>query len=326
MRVEQIALHMPPMQATVSPSTVLDSYRLRARYQMTSSLEDGSEVQQRVETDATWLRTTGPFGFDAQIDMQVASPDEQNELRYVLVGRSAASKSHGEWMTAPRGPDPLADDPNGLIGLPLAASLVQGERLGVDEISGIETTHYRVTDPAFFASMFGRSAPGKGLTAVALDGWVAPAGYLVRYLLNAETAEGSAVDVQGNVLPALNQRIEIEYELTEVNGPVQIVWPADAPPSGALILPGFVRSNFPLPDDAVVVSGPGYIQIQTQLEPVAAQRFFETELTAQGWRLDGEAGAYRAVKGAARMTLMIAQNAQADGGVTVQIRPGELPD
>lgn len=311
----------PTAAETLYPSTHLDSYRVQGRYATTSLLADGSELRQSVDARGAWVRAANPYGYDAQFTVTVDAPGDADELVYVLLGDFAAVKSHGAWMTAGRQENELLGDPNGLFDLPAMANLAAGERVGEEEILGIPTIHYRITDPAQFTAITG-DAMGESLVSVALDGWIAPEGYVVRYVLAAETHDGAAADAAGDLVPAASQRINIDYALTEVNGDVAIAWPDDAPPAGDVAIPGFEPGTFPLPDDARLTPGLAALEIATALDENAVERFYAGALSALGWSFTGEYGVYTAAKDDLVLTLLVSATSSAEGGSTIYVFRG----
>lgn len=311
----------PAAAETLYPSTHLDSYRVHGRYETTSLLADGSEVRQSVDARGAWVRAANPYGYDAEFTVTVDAPGDADELVYVLLGDYAAVKSHGAWMTAGRQDNELLGDPNGLFDLPAMANLAGGERVGEEEILGIPTVHLRITDPAHFTAITG-DAIGETLVSVALDGWIAPEGYVVRYVMAAETHDGTATNATGDLVPAASQRINIDYALTEANGAVSIAWPADAPPAGDVAIPGFAPGTFPLPDDARLTPGLAALEIATALDENAVERFYAGALTALGWSLTGEYGVYTATKDDLVLTLLVSATSSAEGGSTIYVFRG----
>jgi hypothetical protein len=311
----------PAASETLYPSTHLDSYRVQGRYATTSVLADGSEVRQSVDARGAWVRAGNPYGYDAEFTVTVEAPDDADELVYVLLGENAAVKTHGAWMTAGRQGNELLGDPNGLFDLPAMANLTTGERVGAEEILGIPTIHYRITDPAQFTAITG-DAMGETLVSVALDGWVAPEGYVVRYVLAAETHDGAAADAAGELAPVASQQIRIDYALTEANGEVSIAWPADAPPAGDVAIPGFEPGTFPLPDDARLTPGLAALEIETALDENAVERFYAGTLAALGWSFTGEYGVYTATKDDLVLTLLVSATSSAEGGSTIYVFRG----
>lgn len=306
---------------TLYPSTYLDSYRVQGQYVTASTLADGSIIRQRVDARGAWVRADNPYGYDAQFTVNVEAPDGTEELVYVLLGEHAAVKSHGSWMTADRRDNELLGDPNGLFDLPAMAGLASGEAVGEEEILGIPTIHYRTDDRAQFTAIAG-DAMGDSLVSVSLDGWVAPEGYVVRYVLAAETSDGTATDATGNLVPVISQQITIDYTLTEANGAVAIAWPEDAPSAGEVAVPGFDPGAFPLPDDARMTPGVAALEIETALDENAVERFYADNLSTLGWTFTGEYGVYTAMKDDVVLTLLVSATSSVEGGSTIYIFRG----
>lgn len=104
--------------------------------------------------------------------------------------------------------------------------------------------------------------------------WVASeGGYIVKYVL---TTKGKA-DYFGD---GIEGALSFDYELTAVNGPVEISIPADCPS-------GFVDAP-QLPDASNVVSNLGVLTYETASSVQDAAAFYQQELPNAGWQAAGE--------------------------------------
>ena len=98
---------------------------------------------------------------------------------------------------------------------------------------------------------------------VQLEGWVADAGYVVKYLLQAELKDAQILDDAGNPV-RVQQEVSASYVLSDLDGMVTIEWPADAQPPNTVTVPGFVPNTFPLPDGAKVIPRLGMLELRTR--------------------------------------------------------------
>ena len=146
----------------------------------------------------------------------------------------------------------------------LSATSTAAKISGRRPVAGVTVTHYRLTDPAVFAAAAGGSLPLADGTVenVQLEGWVADAGYVVKYLLQAELKDAQILDDAGNPV-RVQQAVSASYALSDLDGMVQIEWPADAQPPNTVTVPGFVPNTFPLPDGAKVIPRLGMLELRT---------------------------------------------------------------
>jgi hypothetical protein len=104
--------------------------------------------------------------------------------------------------------------------------------------------------------------------------WVASeGGYLVKYLL---TTKGKAAYFGEGV----EGTISFDYELTDINKPVQFSLPDDCP-LGIVDAPK-------LPDASNVVEGPGILTFETSTSLKDAAAFYQKQLPDLGWKASGE--------------------------------------
>jgi len=138
---------------------------------------------------------------------------------------------------------------------------VLGAETGTHEsVNGIEADGYTFDERALGEA--GR-AESTGELWLATEG-----GYLVRYL--ASTQGDEAFFGQG-----ASGTMTWDYQLSDVNAPVQITLPADCP-AGRVDAPR-------LPDAANVVDVPGWLEYDTATSVAEALAFYEESLPALGW-------------------------------------------
>ncbi len=307
-----------PALALAAPSELLDSYRLAASFIITSQLPDGAQRTESTEVQGLWLRTDGPFGFDAAFTLTNVSGERRQELSVTAVGGDAAIQSDGAWSTVAREAALPYSDPDSLLSLPFITHINRGENLGRTQLAGVDVTHYRLTDPATFAAAVQDILPNEAgsVESVMLEGWVADAGYVVKYLLQAVLSDAQYVDESGNVLPA-QQQVSASYSLDDLDAVRSIDWPADAQPPATVSVPGFVPNTFPLPAEATATPHLGKLEIRTSGTEADVASFYRAALTELGWTFEGELGFYTATKNGQTIKLSITPGADGEGAVVL---------
>lgn len=308
-----------PALALAAPSELLDSYRIAASYVITSLLPSGERRVESTQLQGAWRRTAGPFGFDASFTLTNVSGSRRQALGVVAVDDAVAIQSDGAWSTVAReGWLPYAQ-PDQLLSLPFISRVNQGEDLGRETVAGVDVTHYRLMDPQIFAAALQELAPPApgGVAAVLLEGWVADAGYVVKYVLQAELSGAQMLDDSGNPVTG-EQAVSAEYRLSDLDAVTRIEWPADAQPPNTVSVPGFVPNTFPLPEDARVTPRLGMVEIRTGQTEGDAAVFYRARLQELGWTFEGELGFYSAEKNGQRLRLTILPD-EATGETVVRV-------
>jgi hypothetical protein len=295
-----------PALALAAPSELLDSYRIVASFVITSLLPSSEQRIDSTQLQGEWRRTGGPAGFDAAFTLSNVSGSRRQELGVVAVGDAAAIQSDGAWSTIARDAMLPYGDPDQLLTLPFITRINRGEDLGKETLAGVEVTHYRLTDPATFASAVEDIAPmAEGtVQSVLLEGWVADAGYVVKYLLQANLIDAEIMDDSGNRLQ-VQQEVSASYTLNDLDSVPNIEWPADAQPPNTISVPGFVPNTFPLPDAAEVTPRLGMLEIRTAESDSEVAAFYRARLSELGWTFEGELGFYSAGKSGQQISLTI---------------------
>ncbi|MBW7882917.1 MAG: hypothetical protein H3C34_09810 [Caldilineaceae bacterium] len=306
-----------PGDGTRHPSDFLDSYRVTARFAVTSTLVDGALSVEQVDAGGIWRRADNEHGYNAVFTIVNTIGDLPEELVYVLLDDHAAVKIDGQWTTLDRYENDLLGDPNSLFEMPYMAQLTSAMYVGEETMIGVPTFHYQLTNPAQFVAMMGNLLGGQDSTVadVTLDGWVAQEGYVVRYELVADI-DGALNLGQLGASQASHQTIAISYGLAGLNSAEEIVWPEDAPAPGVLAVPGFGEGEFPIPEGAATTPGLGMIEIQTGMSESETYEFYATELAAHGWEIDGEYGVYTATRDGHTLNLLVRPS---DTGAVIEI-------
>ena len=295
-----------PGLALAAPSELLDSYRIAATYIITSQMPDGQRRVDSTQLQGAWRRTQGAQGYDAAFALVNVSGSRRQELNFVAVDDAAAIQSDGAWSTIARDATLRYGDPDQLLSMPFITHVNRGEDLGQETAAGVTVTHYRLTDPAVFAEAVGSSLPlADGIVErVQLEGWVADAGYVVKYLLQASLKDAQILDDTGSPV-RVQQEVSASYALSDLDGVENIEWPADAQPPNTVTVPGFVPNTFPLPEGAKVIPRLGMLELRTADSEGDVAAFYRSHLADLGWTFDGEQGFYSAEKDGQRITLTI---------------------
>jgi hypothetical protein len=130
--------------------------------------------------------------------------------------------------------------------------------------------------------------------SVLLEGWVADAGYVVKYLLQASLKDAQILDDNGNPVQ-VQQEVSASYLLSDLDSVAEIEWPADAQPP----------NTFPLPEGAKVTPRLGMLELRTSEPDSDVATFYRTRLSELGWTFAGEQGFYSAEKEGQRISLTI---------------------
>lgn len=143
--------------------------------------------------------------------------------------------------------------------------VVGADEAGSDTVNDVAANHY-----AFDELALGQ----QDVTESTGELWVATeGGYVVKYLLSSEGKS----DFFGE---GIEGTINFDYELTDVNQPVEIKLPTDCPP-------GLVDAP-PLPDAKNVVNAGGVLTFTTATGLSDAVAFYQKQLPDLGWIAQGD--------------------------------------
>jgi chemotaxis protein histidine kinase CheA len=304
--------------APVTPSAFVDSYRLAARFKIVSSNASGVVEDIDIAADGAWKRADNAFGFDASFRLESSDTGVTQVIEYVMLGDHVALRTGDGWTVSPRGAGLPIDEPVAMLDVPFVGALPLGAEVGAEEVAGVPTTHYRIDDAAEFGALVADAFGGRAgaLTAIALDSWLAADGYVVQYQLAASTTGATMQDSAG-ADQTVDQSIEVAYSMSDIGAVEAIVWPVDAPPADALVVPGFAPNTFPLPDDAQVQPSVGVVAFVTSWDEAGVRDFYAAQLGAEGWSLEGEYGYYTARRGEEEIVLAV--TAEGEGVTRVEV-------
>lgn len=281
--------------APATPSAFVDSYRLAAHFKIVASGADGIVQETEITAEGAWKRAEHAFGYDASFWLESSDNGAAQTLEYVMLGDHVALRTGDGWTTSPRGEELPIREPVAMLDVPFIGALSLGAQVGEEEVAGVPTVHYRVDNADEFGALVADAFGGRAgtLTTITLDSWLAPDGYVVKYLLAATTTGATAQGSDG-VDRSVDQTIDVSYAMSDIDAVGEIAWPAEAPPATALIVPGFDADAFPLPEDAALQPSVGSLLFTTALDELAVRDFYAEQLGAQGWSLEGDYGYYTA--------------------------------
>jgi hypothetical protein len=155
--------------------------------------------------------------------------------------------------------DPIVQELEPAAQLP---SLFGAEEEGTELLNGVQAVHYTFDEGALAEYGFSKIA---GELWLAVEG-----GYVLRFNMTTTGEVGYFDENTGGILKQ-------EYELIEINQPVEILLPTGCPP-------GMIEA--PMLSDAVsVINRPGVLEYETASSLQEVQVFYEAELPKLGWIL-----------------------------------------
>ncbi len=324
---------VPTPGEVLPPGKVLKSFRATSESIFSTTYADGTVEEQTSSFVSTFVRTDGPFGFDESFEMTTLEATEAGgdaeKIVMISVGENTAMRVMGEqWAVTARDVDELSPSFEMFSGLPgeMGDILDDAKKIGDETLNGIKTTHYRVEEKSVFEAMLGTmmdESEGK-LVQLGYDVWVAKeGGFAVKYQFVIEVEDALVTDDTGQEVSAPKMLMSSTYELTEINTPITIEWPADAPEPGQIDMPGFDPGQFPLPPETQVEASMfGITSLVSALSPEEVTAFYTDALTELGWTADGMAGFFNWSKGELTLSMVIGPDEEA-GGSRITLMPGE---
>ncbi len=247
----------------------------------------------------------------------------------ISVGENTAMQMMGEqWAVSARDVDQASPSFEMFSGLPgeMGDTLRDAKKIGDETLNGIKTTHYRIEDKTIFEAMLGTmmdESEGK-LVQLGYDIWVAKeGGFAVKYQFTIEVEDAKVMDDSGQEVVAPKMLMSSSYELTEINTPITIEWPADAPEPGQIDMPGFDPGQFPIPPQSKVEASMfGITNLTSTLSPDEVIAFYTETMEGMGWTVEGMGGFYNWSKGELTLSMVIGPDEEA-GGTRITLMPGQ---
>ncbi|GEM_PF-1818458 len=313
-----------------NPIDTLDRFRVRGELYTVTTLPDGTTREESIQMEGAFVRVDNPWGANDYFQITSMGSMEEGPQTVVIyrVDDVAAVQVEDEWLTVSRDEAFLFTFMADIFTTAMdeiAPDLTDAERVGVEEVNGVEAVHYRLTDPELFAMLADIQEEEDGrVESISLDVWVAQEGnYILKYAMEARAVEVPDEDATGQEV-RVTQEVRWTFELYDINSPdVEVSLPEGLPKPEEVSVPGFEPGAFPMPEGAEVTGTMfGIIQIATDLSPEEAQTFYEETLADLGWTVEGMAGFYQVSKGETTFSLIITQD-EASGRTMIQVYGGE---
>jgi hypothetical protein len=204
-------------------------------------------------------------------------------IENVLYLRTKEGETWGDWMSMTTEQTEEGMSPSDIFSAPfMGLTEWTGRDLEVvdrhENVNGIDTTHYRISDTAMAQFIRTANLPGEGeekqeetlsYTKAQADFWVANQGkYLVKSSIHLEGVE--------NDKPVT---WDLATEVLAVNEPLKIEAPAGA------AKPGLPEDVPPFPGAKMTASIQGMTSFQTSASLKEVADFYKRELPARGWTL-----------------------------------------
>jgi hypothetical protein len=261
--------------STLSRTTDLSSYRSTTRITVTGT-EDGSEVEQSLETLIEY--TSEPLAQHmVMVGMGSGDAGAPGGLELYRVGDTTYMKVEDQWMSTPSTEDEVSAE--GIITPEeMLADACGWKKKGSADVNGVEAEHWTVDKNDIETCMpsAGLMQIG-GLTDAGGDLYIAKDGnYVVQMdffyegqdlTMELETDQGMTA-----------RRVEIHFEMRDVNEPFTIQVSEEALASSAL------PEDIPLPDDAADVNNMfGMITFTSAKTPEEVAGYYKAEMPKNGW-------------------------------------------
>ncbi len=328
------AIEMPTQGEMLPPGKVLKSFRAHSESIFSTTYADGTVDEQKSNFESAFVQTDGPFGFDESFEMVDIggtgdSGEEPQDMTIISVGENTAMRMMGQpWAVTVRDPEQASPSFEVFSGLPgeMADAIRDAKKIGDETVNGVETTHYRIEDKSAFEAMLGTmmdESEGK-LAQLGYDVWVAKDGeFAVKYQFVIEVEDALVTDADGQEVVAPKMLMSMTYELSDVNAPITIEWPAEAPEPGQIDVPGFELGQFPMPPETQVETSMfGITSMTSSLSPDEAIAFYTEALEGMGWTMEGMGGFYNWSKGDLSMSMVIGPG-DSGSGSQITLMPGQ---
>ncbi len=309
-----------------APSTVLDAYRTRGQFLITTTRQDTTTAVQDMALEGAFVKADNAYGSDESFQMIIKENESVESVAIYKIGDWVSAKSQDEWITVGRDNAGLFTAMSDLFtGFVDQFVLEQddAEKVGEESVGGQPATHYRINDIGVFQRM-AQMAPDSQevIETVTMDVWVAKEGnYILKYSIQSEVSNVKETDASGAEV-TVTQKVNWSYEIYDVNSDITIELPADAPEPGAVTIPGFAEGEFPLPEGGKLAANSiGMPEITSQLSQEELVQFYTEAFAALGWTFAGDFGFYEVKKGDVSFSMFI--DVGEDGKGRAQIFVGQ---
>jgi len=262
--------------SSLSSTTDLTSYRSAMRL-TTVSDKDGQEEVQTVEFIIEY--TSEPIAQHMMMSGgELAAASEDETIDMYMVGGTMYMKMGGQWVSMPATEDDIDNDaiitPDSLL-----SDLCGWKNEGREEIDGVKVQHWSFTKDDYDKCSVLEGFMGLGqLTDAGGDLYVAEDDNYVALMDIFYEGEDLDLGLGQTEEGTTAQRIEIHYEMTDVNEPFTIEVPAEALEASSL------PDDIPFPEDAAEVTNMfGMITLTSAQTPDAVFEFYKAEMPNNGW-------------------------------------------
>jgi len=285
-----------------APNSVLDSYRTRGQFLITTTYTDTTTAVQDMALDGAFVKADNAYGSDELLRMTVKDAESVETIEIYKMGEWVSVKTQGEWVTVGRDNAGLFTGMSDLFTGFVDEFVIEqndAENLGTESVGDQSATHYRIDNIDIFRRM-AQVAPDSQevIESVTMDMWVAEEGnYVLKYTILSTVSNVPETDESGAEV-MVSQSINWSYEIFDVNTDVTIELPADAPEPGAVSIPGFAEGEFPLPEGGTVAANMiGMPEVTSDLTQEELVKFYTEAFAALGWSFTGDFGFYEVAKG-----------------------------
>lgn len=328
-----VLLPTPTPSAEVLPAADTGSlpanFQAQGAFTSTTTFADGTTQEQQGEFSITHVQAANVYG--ANVAYQLTTTNDSGATGTVTVyqidDHIAVHFEDDEWIVLARDAESgLVEAIQPITDLARSFALVraQAQDMGIEEVNGVAARHVRLDSPAQMPRLFAGSLfqfSGQ-ITSLLFDVWITePEETVLRYIFDVELSGASVLNRALQPEDA-DQHVIWTFELLETDGDLTLTWPEDAPAPGVLEVPGFAPGEFPIPPDAELVSTyVGLPELISDRSVDELSRFYQEELSALGWTLEGGFGLFLCSKDGDSFQLLIV--GEEDGGSRVSILPAE---
>lgn len=310
-----------PIPASITGSSLPPSFHARGVFSSTTIFAAGDVQEQSGEFDITHVQAANAYGADEAYELTTRGTDGVADIVAVFqIGDHIAVRyAEDEWIVLDRaGGSGLVMAIQPIIGLARGFGQVRGQAqdLGMEEVNGAAARHLRLNDAARAVDATGQPFfPASGdIESLRFDAWVTePEGMVIRYTFAMEISGSRVLNAAFEPVTA-DQQVAWSFDVLEMDEGLALAWPEDAPTPGVLEAPGFAPGEFPIPPNTQVVSNYGGLPELAVAAGVAeVSRFYQDQLMALGWDVEGDPGLLRCAKDGVTFQLLITEDETSKG-------------
>ena len=294
----------------MAPSAVLDAFRTRGEFLITSTFPDATTSVQNMTMEGAFVKADNAYGSDEFFLMTINEADSVETTAIYKIGDWVSANAQGEWISVGRDNAGLFTVMSDLFTSFVDEFLLEGEgatNLGDETVDNVVATHYQMNDVSIFTRM-AEMAPDSDevIEKAQMDIWVAKeAGYVLKYSIEAQVSNVKETDASGAEV-STTQSVQWSYEVYDVNGNITVALPADAPKPGDISIPGFAEGEFPVPAGGKMAANmTGMPEVTGDLSQEELVAFYTDAFAALDWSFSGDFGFYEVKKGDVSFAMFI---------------------